>query len=433
MSEPRHLLERIASAAARMDPGFSDGDIDRLVEGTRRKRRRRVVGRVGLGVLLAGAGILAGLQATAPGPAPQPIVALPQAGPLPLYLRDGSIARPLDSSSTLAVREDSPGRVALALDRGRARFEVVPRAERPFVVQVGEVTVTVVGTVFTVERVADRIGVSVERGTVRVDWQVGEQVLHAGGSGWFPPVQIRPPSAESRIEPSGAAADRVPGDAQRGTAEAFERSATPQPRRGRLAILAGHPIRGDGVEAGESRSGPLPNRAEPPGQDLSERRPGDFRQGLPEPPAARPARAWQPNLAAHDERRGEAVPAPTAEALLTAADTARSAGRRSESVALLRRLLFEHRADARAPLAAFTLGRILLMELAQPGEAALAFAEVRALAPAGPFAEDALAREAEAWNKAGDAGKAAARAREYLRLYPHGRRAGSLQGLIGIE
>jgi transmembrane sensor len=99
----------------------------------------------------------------------------------------------------------------------------------------------------------------------------------------------------------------------------------------------------------------------------------------------------------------------------------------------LRRLLLEHRADARAPLAAFTLGRILLMELAQPGEAALAFAEVRALAPAGPFAEDALAREAEAWNKAGDAGKAAARAREYLRLYPHGRRAGSLQGLIGIE
>ena len=127
------------------------------------------------------------------------------------------------------------------------------------------------------------------------------------------------------------------------------------------------------------------------------------------------------------------MPAPTAEALLTAADTARSAGRRSESVALLRRLLLEHRADARAPLAAFTLGRILLMELAQPGEAALAFAEVRALAPAGPFAEDALAREAEAWQKAGDAGKAVARAREYLRLYPHGRRAGSLRGLMGIE
>jgi transmembrane sensor len=118
---------------------------------------------------------------------------------------------------------------------------------------------------------------------------------------------------------------------------------------------------------------------------------------------------------------------------LAAADTARSAGRRSESVALLRRLLSQHRGDARAPLAAFTLGRILLMELAQPGEAALAFAEVRALAPAGPFAEDALAREAEAWNKAGDPGKAAERAREYLRLYPYGRRAGSLQGLTGIK
>jgi transmembrane sensor len=144
---------------------------------------------------------------------------------------------------------------------------------------------------------------------------------------------------------------------------------------------------------------------------------------------------WQPSPAAQVESPAQTPvsPAPSAEDLLGAADTARSAGRRSESVALLRRLLREHRDDARAPLAAFTLGRILLMELAQPGEAALAFAEVRVLAPAGPFAEDALAREAEAWNKAGDAGKAAERAREYLRRYPHGRRAGHLQGLPGLK
>ena len=403
-----------------MDPGLSDGDVDRLVEGARRKRRRRLVGRIGLGVLLVGAGILAGLRATSPGPIFEPITTIPQAGPASLRLSDGSIATPLDAASALAVHEDSPGRVALALDRGRARFEVAPRPERPFEVQVGEVRVTVVGTVFSVERVADRIGVSVERGIVRVDWQVGEQVLHAGESGWFPPVQIRAPLAESRPQALGADSAPAQVDPKHRGPEVFERAAvTPQP-----------------------------------GQNLPERRREDFRQGLLEPPAASHAHAWQPNLAARDEgrgvaapaptakdrlagvgdeRRGQAVPAPSAADLLAAADVDRSAGRRGESVALLRRLLHEHRDDVRAPLAAFTLGRILLMELAQPGEAASAFAQARALAPAGPFAEDALAREAEAWNKAGDAGKATARAREYLRLYPHGRRAGFLQGLIGSE
>jgi tetratricopeptide (TPR) repeat protein len=211
-------------------------------------------------------------------------------------------------------------------------------------------------------------------------------------------------------------------DAKGGTAEASERAARPQlgrspidkPGRRNSAMLAGL-------------------RADQPGQTLSRPRRGDARQALLEPFAVSPARAWSPNLAAREVSQGQVVPAATAEDLLAAADAARSAGRRSESVAFLRRLLSQHRDDARAPLAAFTLGRILLMELAQPGEAALAFAEVRALAPAGPFAEDALAREAEAWNKAGDPGKAAERAREYLRLYPYGRRAGSLQGLTGIK
>jgi transmembrane sensor len=422
MADSHSLLERIASAAAGMDPGLTDADIVRLVEGARRKRRRRLVGRVGLGVLLGGAGILAGLRATAP--TPVPIVARSPAQPAPALLRlhDGSTATPLDAASVLAVREDSPGRVALALDRGRARFEVAPRPGRPFEVQMGEVTVTVVGTVFTVDRVADRIGVSVERGTVRVDWKVGAQELHAGESGWFPPVQIRTPPAESGTEPAAAGSDRMQADAKGGTAEASERAARPQlgrspidkPGRRNSAMLAGL-------------------RADQPGQTLSRPRRGDSRPGLLEPSAVSPARAWSPSLAAREVSQGQVVRATTAEDLLAAADTARSAGRRSESVALLRRLLSQHRDDARAPLAAFTLGRILLMELAQPGEAALAFAEVRALAPAGPFAEDALAREAEAWNKAGDPGKAAERAREYLRLYPYGRRAGSLQGLTGIK
>jgi transmembrane sensor len=76
---------------------------------------------------------------------------------------------------------------------------------------------------------------------------------------------------------------------------------------------------------------------------------------------------------------------------------------------------------------------VLLMELGQPREAAAAFAEVRTLAPGTEFAEDALAREVEAWKRAGDQGSARARAQEYIRLYPKGLRAEAVKAFGGIE
>ena len=71
-------------------------------------------------------------------------------------------------------------------------------------------------------------------------------------------------------------------------------------------------------------------------------------------------------------------------------------------------------------MAAFTLGRLKLEELGKPSEAARAFEEARRLAPKGPLAEDALAREVEAWVKAGEADKASAAATEYKKRYPRG-------------
>src|SRR6185503_5207356 len=52
----------------------------------------------------------------------------------------------------------------------------------------------------------------------------------------------------------------------------------------------------------------------------------------------------------------------SAEGLMLAADAARLSGHAAESVPYFRRLLRDHARDARAPLAAFTLGRILLSE-----------------------------------------------------------------------
>jgi transmembrane sensor len=263
--------------------------------------------------------------------------------------------------TSLAVVEDTPGRVVVALARGGARFDVVPRAERMFSVRAGAVTVTVLGTAFSVERVADRVGVAVTRGTVQVDWGAGSRRMAAGDDAWFPPLVVSPATSEKPavVRPNDAGAS----------------------------------VR-------------------------HQRRPARNDTAAPEPASA-------VSTTAPPETTGEATAPeePEAAKLLADADRARLAGHYEEGVALLRRLVREHHDDQRAPLAAFSLGRILLGDLRRPAQAAMAFARARALAPDGPLAEDALAHEVEAWARAGDLDRARARGDEYLRVYPNGTRA----------
>jgi transmembrane sensor len=344
MSDPRDLAQQIERAGARIESKLTDHDIERLMIAAGQRGRRRTVRRVALGAGAVAAAVLlivvgrgrwpvvppggrAGVAEHAPAPA--------AAGPL--RFADGSLATPLDAGSLLVLAEDSPGRMRVDVTRGRGRFEVTPNPSRAFSVGAGGVTVTVVGTVFVVERLGDRVGVTVERGTVKVAWRNGEHTLHAGEDGWFP------------LTPDAAAPDAA-----------------------------------DGKNA-----------------------------------AATPVAA--------DARRGDEVAH-----LLAAADAARAAGRADEGAALLRRVLDEHARDHRAPLAQFTLGRVLLMELGRPVEAARLFADLRARAPQGPFAEDALAREVEAWSRAGRPAEARARAQEYLRLHPDGTRKDAVRSFGGI-
>jgi TolA-binding protein len=125
--------------------------------------------------------------------------------------------------------------------------------------------------------------------------------------------------------------------------------------------------------------------------------------------------------------------APDVEALMRSADAARRAGHPAQALPYLRRLLRDHPADARAPLAAFTLGRILLAELDRPAEAADAFALSRRLAPGGPMASHALAREVEAAARSGDAARARRLAETYLADYPAGPHLAAVKGHGGIE
>jgi transmembrane sensor len=243
------------------------------------------------------------------------------------------------------VEQETPERVQLRLDRGRARFEVTRRAERTFSVRAGSVTVSVIGTTFGVELVADRVGVSVEKGAVEVDWGVGQKRLLAGERGWFPPLVV---------------------------------TGTPE------------------------TAGPDPSDT------------------LNQPASPKPAGSARP-------------PARGAQELLTAVDAARSQGQPERAVELLRQILREHPHDPRAPLAAFTLGRVLLNELARPREAAAAFHTVREKGPSGQFAEDALAREVEAWSRASELERARVLALAYLEQYPAGRHARRVKALAGLE
>lgn len=407
MTDTSGLARRIAQAGSRIDPGLTDRDVERLLRATERRiRRRRTAARGGLAIAAVAVSVFLAVRLRPSSPSPPPVLAsralaprqpansvtsppdvtgaaaahgafvaskpVPGAEPT-IHLRDGSSATPLDGGTVLATVEDSPRHSLIDLQRGRARFDVIPSATRVFSVDAGDVRITVLGTAFTVERIADRVGVTVERGSVRVDWGVGGKVLHVGESGWFPPLAV-----EARLEPAPKANARVSGGDR-------------APPRA-VGVVAAAPV--------EALLAPTP------------------------PAAAVAPSAAPPSVIIAADSAGD---------LLAAADVARLQGHAEEGAAILRRVLRDHEADPRAPLAAFTLGRMLMMELGQPREAASAFARARVLDPGGPFAEDALARETEAWAKAGDRRLAREKATEYVRSYPRGRRVDSVKALGGID
>ncbi|MCH9685668.1 MAG: FecR family protein [Deltaproteobacteria bacterium] len=107
--------------------------------------------------------------------------------------------------------------------------------------------------------------------------------------------------------------------------------------------------------------------------------------------------------------------------LMLAADVARVSGHDGEALRYLRRLTQRFERDTRAPLAAFTIGRIELSRN-HPARAADAFALARRLQPKGSLAEHALAREVEARVGAKQTVRARELAAQYLSRYPQGPR-----------
>lgn len=120
------------------------------------------------------------------------------------------------------------------------------------------------------------------------------------------------------------------------------------------------------------------------------------------------------------------------ESLLLAADAARLSGHPAQAVPFLRQVAERHAKDPRASLAAFTLGGLLLNQLERPREADIAYARARSLSLSATLAQDALARQVEAAQRAGDAPRVRELAREYLRRYPDGRRVQWVRETSGL-
>jgi transmembrane sensor len=289
---------------------------------------------------------------------------------------DGSIAEMSSGESRLRIDQETPRRVVTTLT-GAARFKVVHNPERTFEVHAGDVRVRVLGTTFSVEQLPfGQTQVLVEHGRVEVGWLGGSTLLESGHGGAFPPS----PTADLEPEEPNAAPPSSDPSAS---------SATPTAR-------AVAPRQSPGREDWRDHA-----------------RAGDY------------ARAYQELHA----RGGESVRDEAGD-LMLAADVARLSAHPQDAVRPLRAVCDRHPNDRSAPVAAFTLGRVLVDDLGRPAEAAAAFRKAYALWPGGPLAEDALAREAFAWDGAGRSKEARAAAQDYLGRYPEGRQAAAMRQIL---
>jgi transmembrane sensor len=375
MSE-RH--EQLAGALRHVEPRWDEARTERTLDAARHKRVRRRRLRIASGAGAAVALVL-GVAALRMQSASTHEVAASTAAERVVSFADGSRAALLDDAAQVEVTAVSDAAVDVSLQSGRARFDVVKRPERRFRVHCDDVVVEVLGTSFELTRDGARTQVRVVRGRVAVRWPSGTTELGAGQSGWFPEQRAAQPHADV----------------------AGEHVAAPQPAEAAAPSPRATP---------RERNTPPRVNAQGWRQHAEQ---GDF------------GRAFALLDAAHvtDD----------VEELLLAADAARLSGHAAQAVPYLQRVADRHADDPRAPLAAFTLGGVLLNQLGRPVEAEAAYARARALAPDGSLAQDALARQVEAAHRGDQAARARALAREYLERYPEGRRAQAVRRFGGLE
>jgi transmembrane sensor len=349
-------------------------------------------------------------------PATQPI-ALSTGAPLPdewsapaseggkvIALDDGSRLE-IDAATKLrrTTTKTDPTRVELTLESGATTFDVKPGGPRMWVIDAGGVVVRVLGTRFRVERSGSSVDVKVERGKVSVEGagvEGGAKLLLAGDA-----IHVEPPkhAQATAAPPSPVASFDAPAIV--GTRAIAERPTSAHP-----AMRAAPPAK-------EALS-------KEPASTAREKKPDTDNAGVAaSPDSTKPAAPASATV----EAPSPAPPRSSSDPMTTA-DAARRAGRPREAVTILVALV--EAKDARAPLAAFTLGKIHAEDLGDHATAAVWFERAIAFGLPRGLDEEAQARVVECHAKAGRRVDAARAATRYEASFPNGRHLDRVRGFV---
>ncbi len=109
----------------------------------------------------------------------------------------------LVDGTNIALRSGAKGTYAahLFLEQGFIELSVRPRPTRPLIIETPEATITVIGTRFSVERVANKTEVKVTEGIVEVRGAERTERLEAGGRWSSLPPPPPPDIAEPKVDP----------------------------------------------------------------------------------------------------------------------------------------------------------------------------------------------------------------------------------------
>lgn len=351
-----------------------------------------------------------------------------------LVMRDGSRLR-LDQGARLQVLENDAERFVAMLEQGPARFEV-QEGQRRWTIETKLASIEVIASVFTVAHEHHQVRIAVERGVLMVR---GERVpgrvvrLAAGGE-----LVVKDSTIEEAAKGATSAAELATAAAVKSEQPGSAGMELPEVRAPQPAPITA-PMKQLRREPAAPRE-PRPPRTshqpqDPPAKpatpavstsstslDGAERRPSGANDGGDALLRRKPGSAGQGAVTP--------LPASVAETLREAA-TLRQQGEAASAAELLARALAAYPGDPAAGMMEFTLGRLYLERLDEPGRAADTFAAVIARGSPQSLVEDAAGRRCEALWKAGR--KAAARAAfaEYLQAYPKGARRAALETLFG--
>jgi hypothetical protein len=312
----------------------------------------------------------------------------------------------------------------IAIESGAASFEVTPRDDARWLVDVGPFLVTVKGTVFAVswDVARERFEIRLQQGRVTVGGPVsgGDIALRAGQR-----LVVDLPRAESLI-----------------TEEKVEEVAVGS---GGGLPAADLPEERPSIDMGTLRGLPCPPtmpRCRQSRQALHAIAPDKpAREGGARSPAAKAAvqSRWAEAVSASDwdrilreaERAGvrSTLEEATSDDLFALADAARYR-RRAE---LAREALLAQRrrfpGSARSPDAAYLLGRVEESSESGMARALRWYDEYLQRAPIGTYASESLGRKMILTGKLKGSAQARPLAEEYLRRFPHGAYAGSAQAM----